>query len=601
MADIKDYITRIESAIRGEDVRDAIVAVLELINNGDANSFTLNGHPASYFAKQEDLDALLPIAQEAIAGNQHPISSGGVYDILVKILDAIAKILGEDVSGDMRTQLEYLNDIKKNIRYELIAKQVSVDKDTKFSEYPNLIKQIPVTAEVQVESLNISENGEYEAKEGRAYNPVVVNVKPNVKSKTINETGTFKAKDDDCDGYSEVSVNIQGLPEGTKPGTKMTLTKKTITATDIGIEGKSVTFSAEDDKCIGYSSVTVNPAGLVNEKIDSMPIGENNEIILDAKDDNLLGYSHIEIRLQEPEGPFNVEFWNGNVKIWETGKIVMPHQSVTYGGPTPTKDGQVFIGWNPTPTDIVRDTKCYAMFDKKKPEPGAIDMDWNEIVACRGDSRIAIGSWKKIGFRSSTYGGIEVPGGELTMYKVYEGENGTTSSWLSKEEFPKSLPFYTCTVKNGNPNANGWENSDLRKYLNDTFPGLLKSGLDYDYCDALNNATSVSKFTRTVDLDTFGVVGNHATTDKFFVPSMKELSQGGNETHGVVYDLSKPGGGGIQRSVYEVKTSIISDKKTVTSITVLEQLTSKAIYVYNPNDTTGSVQKNIEFRIGFCL
>lgn len=66
---------------------------------------------------------------------------------------------------------------------------------------------------------------------------------PTLITKTITENNTYNASDDNADGYSSVTVNVQP-----------TLITKTITEND--------TYDATDDNADGYSSVTVNvPTG----------------------------------------------------------------------------------------------------------------------------------------------------------------------------------------------------------------------------------------------------------------------------------------------------------------------------------------------------
>jgi hypothetical protein len=65
--------------------------------------------------------------------------------------------------------------------------------------------------------------------------------------KSVTENGTYNATDDEADGYSKVTVNVE--PD---------LTTKTITANG--------TYSAEDDNADGYSSVTVNVESENNAK-----------------------------------------------------------------------------------------------------------------------------------------------------------------------------------------------------------------------------------------------------------------------------------------------------------------------------------------------
>ena len=64
--------------------------------------------------------------------------------------------------------------------------------------------------DIDVESLSVTENGSYNAGEGKAYNPVIVNVQPDLITKSITANGTYQASSDNADGYSSVTVNVEG-------------------------------------------------------------------------------------------------------------------------------------------------------------------------------------------------------------------------------------------------------------------------------------------------------------------------------------------------------------------------------------------------------
>ena len=53
MADISAYISAIERASRGEEVRDSIIQALNAINTQGGNAATLDGHPGSDYALKE--------------------------------------------------------------------------------------------------------------------------------------------------------------------------------------------------------------------------------------------------------------------------------------------------------------------------------------------------------------------------------------------------------------------------------------------------------------------------------------------------------------------------------------------------------------------
>lgn len=94
-----------------------------------------------------------------------------------------------------------------NIANAIRSKTGSSDTMTP-SEMPNEIAEI----ETPMDSINITQNGTYEPSEGRGYNQVIVEVpEPTLITKTITENGTYTASSDNADGYSQVTVNIEGF------------------------------------------------------------------------------------------------------------------------------------------------------------------------------------------------------------------------------------------------------------------------------------------------------------------------------------------------------------------------------------------------------
>lgn len=103
-------------------------------------------------------------------------------------------------------------------------------------QMPIDIRSITTAGEIQ--ELNITSNGTYNAPDGvDGYNPVTVDVQPNLETLNVTANGNYAPTE--TDGYSSVSVNVQ--PSLT-----------TLSVTENG------TYTASDSGVDGYSSVTVN-------------------------------------------------------------------------------------------------------------------------------------------------------------------------------------------------------------------------------------------------------------------------------------------------------------------------------------------------------
>lgn len=113
---------------------------------------------------------------------------------------------------------------------------------------------------------SITANGTYKASDDNkdGFSRVTVNVSPNVKTKSITENGRYYANDDNADGYSSVEVNVSG------GGALIT---KEIT--------ENGSYSASSDGAYGYSQVNVNVNRVV--AVDAgKDGGDNNEYLIDT-------------------------------------------------------------------------------------------------------------------------------------------------------------------------------------------------------------------------------------------------------------------------------------------------------------------------------
>lgn len=82
--------------------------------------------------------------------------------------------------------------------------------DAPQSEIEELLLRLKakIGGEIEVDELNVTENGTYDAGVNKAYNPV--NVELPLDGKTITANGTYTASEDNLAGYDEVTVAVQG-------------------------------------------------------------------------------------------------------------------------------------------------------------------------------------------------------------------------------------------------------------------------------------------------------------------------------------------------------------------------------------------------------
>ena len=538
----------------------------------------------------------------------------------------------------IKDKIEYLNETKRRIRAAIISRNVQVGENDTFRSYADKIRNIPVTAEVDVMALDATENKEYNAGEGKAYNPVTVNVKPNVSEKTINKVGVYKASDDDVDGYSKVTVDVS-----------TSLTTKTVTSEDLPETPTAKTFKASDegDDKVGYSQFTVDVSGTVGEKqpIQVDPTQFGVEQVYEAKDDGLYGYSKITIRLVESPGPFRVRFYNGTTLLEEHDNV-MRNQTVHYGtaypsGPTPenfTPEGKRFTGWNPDPLNVTTNLDCYAQFEDAEDivnPGGTVTQSWSEILA-NGGADVPLGGTKKIYYGSYEYNGMSIAGGNLTMQKVYIGESGSTSTWLSTDSLlikkDGGYPYYADGKQHQDIHNTriGWAESDLRRFLNGSFIAAIENCADNE-----KGVSSISKAIKSVNKYSRCFLGgsseweatgsnwqnwksNDETSDKIWLPSDRELTGGTDfEQYGASYVKVNSSDKrayfsnaqtGITRSIGTVARALDTDTGKLASYYInLRKVHSYGeLVVYpciNSWSNTGQpedVKALTGFKIGFC-
>ena len=553
--DVNYYIDQINAAVRGEDVRSAIIALLEMANSGASNAYTLNGLTSDAFARQSDMEQILPlrtdpeVPAEPTEGGTRPISSGDLYTYLTEnIIEAINKILRDNSTGTIESKIADLAECRKLIENAIIAKSVPVDKYDTFESFAQKIRSIQTETNYEIIDLRVTKNGEYHPEAAdQAYRNVEVNVTPDLTTKTITAPGTYKAKDDDKDGYSEVTVKLSTGGSGSETAA---LVSKTIDLSNLpepGASSLSKTFHPSEDgaKAVGYSEVTVNLNGLVGEKpvieVDASAFGE--EQVYEAKNDGIHGYSKITIRVVEQEGPFTVTFWNDANK-WDTVTGVVKNSTAypTKGDPTPP-EGKMFTGWNPQPINVTRDLDCYAQFEEKNiPSTDSEIQDSWEEIGQTGGANIPNGAYKLLHFGEFEYDGMTYDEGAVMMVKVNgtpkTADSGAKSTWISAAPLgvygghntPYDFRWIERNSSYDQKYIKGWVESDLRKMLRTTFLSAIAQANDPMYGGSNKivqyiKSSGVTKYTYSTGPDGT-IVENFPTTDEtIWLPSGREIWQ----------------------------------------------------------------------------
>lgn len=141
--------------------------------------------------------------------------------------------------------------------------------------------------EVTVEQLNATENGTY-SEPGKAYSPVIVEVPElTLITKSITANGTYSASTDNADGYSQVTVAVEGFKKKTIANTPTDIasfndgTANPMPSLEISIEpvqsGSGDPSPSNVRPISGWSGASVTRTGknFINSKITKCNISSN--------------------------------------------------------------------------------------------------------------------------------------------------------------------------------------------------------------------------------------------------------------------------------------------------------------------------------------
>lgn len=411
-----------------------------------------------------------------------------------------------DISG-------YLNNIRSAESGETVRDSIIQCLNKINNDNPNKTKPLNVTA-----------NGTYTSETGYSYNPVTVNVPAGGASNytfeelEVTENGEYEPEEDNT-MYKKVTVNVPQL------------------ANDLAPDGYTITQNGEYDPLLdgydGYGKIIVN----VNEATG--------------------------------EGPFTVTFYGPDkVTPIKTETVVKYGSAECTALDGTTYQGQWFKGWNPPPTGVTRDLKCYPVYGDIIIDPTEIQDDWETICAKAG-ADYPIGAHKSLYIEvpeqywvwndpahpetptRTIDGKICVPRGDINNFvniartgylldfvKVAQGESGSTSTWLTKglTYANVSNSRQALYIGSGNRNDNAapgwgdtsnyyfvvdrfdWGNSAIRLYLNEKFLPSMPQCLQ-------NSIKAVTKtyYGAMSYRDMWPSTAFKQSSDRIWIPSMSEL------------------------------------------------------------------------------
>ena len=236
--------------------------------------------------------------------------------------------------------------------------------------------------------------------------------------------------------------------------------------------------------------------------------------------------------------------------------------------------GLYFKGWNPAPTNVRTDLECYPQYGDYVITPGQIEDDWPAICA-NGGANYPLGAFHSLVFSvpaetytfdmTSSNGNVKTFTDNMygynvvvDMIKVAEGEDGSTSSWMSTGGIyfrsTSSVQGYMCNMNNPLLPADGewaatqvdWGNAKFPDYLDTNFLSRMPQCLQ-DTIVAVNKYyTGYASYTQGATTKV-----EKSRINKIWVPSVKELQTYFSGKSANVYPYQNSGGWGYIDSVQE--------------------------------------------------
>ena len=524
-SDLQSYFNMITSSERGEDVRDAIVMAAKNLQKVAGNTNSLNGVDWTKFAPRSDYlafrellfgkpatstepevkgliqfdDYTLLEDDEYAITSENLMNSGNMYAIVANyIRPSLATIMNfqsDPVATNPKAKeaidiyIAYLNEAKNSIVANLKAKGYQDPVTSKYVslkpeecedmwDFVALIDKIG-SGTPELTSGSFSERKTYDAGDGRAYSHFTVNCTDYIQSQSFNENITYTADDGKLFAKTiNISVNSRGSSARGR-------------TTGSGVDDMT------DDGYIKSYTLTENGHFDTMERLGAPGVLEFST----------------DVTVPDVSGQVFTVTWMNDGSAIGSPTQVEAYGIARYDGPEPENEDPnlVFAGWDPAPVFVTSDLTCNATFKPLSHAAGEeIKDDWIAIFANRG-ANYNIGDYKTMGI--GVIDGYNY--GNMVFMKVAEGEDSTTSTWITK------------SVHNARSGLNAneaaqWPTSPLRMFLNGKFIEDLSHGNNNAQLLA-KAATPVRKRTLTNIKDSNIVYAEMESIDTFWVPSAREM------------------------------------------------------------------------------
>lgn len=211
---------------------------------------------------------------------------GGLDNLIDTVSGDTPSYTIKDPNVDMVKAIDKCIDAAKGITgstYEY--KDPNTDVIQKMDELAEAISESGGGGSATLIEKSVTSNGTYKASEDEAdgYSKVSVSVSPNVGTKSITENGTYTASSDSLDGYSSVTVEVESNDEIVifedgeyKNSDKFAVTNSTTGASGISIVDGNLVLAGARGNGTGVSIAPVDSTKRFVIIFDYIATGENN-------------------------------------------------------------------------------------------------------------------------------------------------------------------------------------------------------------------------------------------------------------------------------------------------------------------------------------
>ena len=518
---VTEAVEDLEKASNGEEIRQALIDLLDTMNTIGGDTELLAGHDQTYYVLEKELQQFekeinmwLQYDEIPTKDSLNVMRNKDITKYFGDVLENLKKINGDtkgdydkapesEIGTDIQSALNALSNTISQIKTEIGNKGVEVKDTDSVMDLAERINDIKMTT-VEVVPYTATKNGE-EVKEKidpethkviKAYTPVTVKLELKGYSDKLTKNGQHTVPEG-YDGWENVTIEVDNSGSSSS-----------------GSGGSSGGSSSKKKGKIS-DDVVYNTGGA---DIRSNTTVRAEDYGLDAYDSATVNVTDYEME----DKTFQVTFMSEGEQLGEPVEVQMGH-SCGYEGETPTYSGGddpsefwYFKGWNPEPVSVVSDMTCEAEFDVWYPNSGTpiksnlnyINATWSDII--NGNAHPDYGDIKLLRL---TNGAI------YRMRKVNNSDDAARSVWMSMEGM-SGLPYpYTLAHQN---EATVWswadENNQLRTYFNETLLPLIPEPVRSHIVPMNKYSISATQLGNT------WVFNHMRSTDSIWLPGLYEMN-----------------------------------------------------------------------------